>query len=265
MNPLNQDCWISKLNPLNQHYWRDIWLLIILLIILWISNTPNTFQIDYWLLNQHSWIDYSLNHSNRLLNPHIVWIEVELIFQHWLLNQHLNPCFLCLLVVFPRKLDDHEDAFPTDVKPCIFCNNWSQYLSSTASNCMCGKQSPLTMSWTSNTPRWRSYCCFIFRTRDCGFFRWYDQEIWERGKEVIRGLILRNNQLRQENGQLRSENICLKQYVLELNSDIMELNRKISDSNTPEAVEAIHGIYVLDMLLGFIVVVIIMLLVYRII
>lgn len=88
-------------------------------------------------------------------------------------------------------------------------------VNSTAPNYLCDRQSPLITSWTVENRDRRFYGSANFRSKGSGFFRWYDEGVWERGKEVILWLKKKNNQLSEDNRWMESE--------------IMELNREISN------------------------------------
>lgn len=64
---------------------------------------------------------------------------------------------------------------------------WSrrQISSNIASNCLCGVQSVLTTSWTNENPGGGSLVVLTLEPEIVIFFPWCNQEVYERGKEVI--------------------------------------------------------------------------------
>lgn len=155
-------------------------------------------------------------------------------------------------------------SMPSQLTSSTASSTWSrsQIVSCTAPNCSCGTQSLLATSLMNENPERWFYVCANFRTKDCGFFRWYNQEVCQRGREVILCLKQRKNQFREENGKMRSDDMHLKQYVAELNSKITKLNQKIQQSKTTKTVKAADGFPILDLSLRFIVAIIVILLVY---
>lgn len=91
---------------------------------------------------------------------------------------------------------------------------------STAPNCLFNRQCPLATSCIAENPVKRFYGCATFRSGGCGFFRWHDGEVYNRGKEVILWLKRENNLLTTENGRLRSK--------------LTELHREIQNFRTSE-------------------------------
>jgi hypothetical protein len=69
--------------------------------------------------------------------------------------------------------------------------------------CYCGVDSPLVTAWTDENPGRRFHGCGkYFQRRKCSFFRWYDPEVPERQKKIIRGLLKKNDALKNKEKML---------------------------------------------------------------
>jgi hypothetical protein len=69
--------------------------------------------------------------------------------------------------------------------------------------CHCGVEAPLVTSWTDENPGRRFHGCGRFRwRRKCNFFRWFDPEVPDRQKKIIRGLLKKNNELKKKEKSL---------------------------------------------------------------
>jgi hypothetical protein len=69
--------------------------------------------------------------------------------------------------------------------------------------CDCGSEAPLVTAWTYDNPGRRFYGCGrYFQRRKCNFFRWYDPEVPERQKKVIRALLKKNDELQDKERSL---------------------------------------------------------------
>lgn len=99
----------------------------------------------------------------------------------------------------------------------------STSVNSTAPDCLYGQQSPLATSWTAENLGRRFYGCANFRSGGCGFFRWYDAEVCERGKDIMIWLNEKKNQLRESNGRLRAELTELRKVIQNLKSSKIKL------------------------------------------
>jgi len=65
--------------------------------------------------------------------------------------------------------------------------------------CYCGVDSPLVTSWTDENPGRRFHGCGKYwQRRKCSFFRWFDPEVPERQKKIIRGLLKKNVALKNK-------------------------------------------------------------------
>jgi len=65
--------------------------------------------------------------------------------------------------------------------------------------CYCGVDSPLVTSWTDENPGRRFHGCGrYFVKRKCNFFRWYDPEVPDRQKKIIRALLRKNDELKKK-------------------------------------------------------------------
>jgi len=63
----------------------------------------------------------------------------------------------------------------------------------------CGVDSPLVTSWTDENPGRRFHGCGrFFVKRKCNFFLWYDPEVPDRQKKIIRTLLRRNDELKKK-------------------------------------------------------------------
>lgn len=69
--------------------------------------------------------------------------------------------------------------------------------------CRCGVESPLVTSWTDENPGRRFYGCGrYFVRRKCNFFKWFDPEVPERQKKIIRALLKKNDELKNKERRL---------------------------------------------------------------
>jgi len=69
--------------------------------------------------------------------------------------------------------------------------------------CHCGSEAPLVTAWTYDNPGRRFYGCGrYFQRRKCNFFRWYDPEVPERQKKIIRALLKKNDELQDKERKL---------------------------------------------------------------
>ena len=58
-------------------------------------------------------------------------------------------------------------------------------------------------AWTEENPRRRFHeCGRFFLRRKCNFFRWFDPEVPDRQKKIIRGLLKKNNELKKKEKSL---------------------------------------------------------------
>lgn len=65
--------------------------------------------------------------------------------------------------------------------------------------CHCGVDSPLVTAWTDENPGRRFHGCGkYFVRRKCNFFRWYDPEVPDRQKKIIRALMRKNDELKKK-------------------------------------------------------------------
>ncbi|AES63399.1 GRF zinc finger protein [Medicago truncatula] len=69
--------------------------------------------------------------------------------------------------------------------------------------CYCGVESPLVTAWTDENPGRRFHGCGkYFQRRKCSFFRWFDPEVPERRKKLIRGLLKKNDAMKKKEKKL---------------------------------------------------------------
>jgi hypothetical protein len=79
----------------------------------------------------------------------------------------------------------------------------SSWMGKTKLACYCGVDSPLVTSWTDENPgRMFHGCGRYWQRRKCSFFRWFDPEVPERQKKVIRGLLKKNDALKNKERKL---------------------------------------------------------------
>jgi hypothetical protein len=75
----------------------------------------------------------------------------------------------------------------------------SSFLGKTKLLCYCGVDSPLVTAWTDENPGRRFHGCGKYwQRRKCSFFRWFDPEVPERQKKIIRGLLKKNVALKNK-------------------------------------------------------------------
>ncbi|KAL3629939.1 hypothetical protein CASFOL_026251 [Castilleja foliolosa] len=81
--------------------------------------------------------------------------------------------------------------------------------------CHCGIELEVMTSWTDDNPGRRFQGCPNYKKPSCcGFFRWVDEEVCSRSKQIIPGLIRKKNKLELE---LASEQEKLKCVQRSLN------------------------------------------------
>ncbi|XP_062150541.1 uncharacterized protein LOC133859225 [Alnus glutinosa] len=71
--------------------------------------------------------------------------------------------------------------------------------------CYCDLPAPLKTSWTTNNPGRRFWGCATYNSRTksaCKFFKWKDNPTCARGKEVLKEIMKKVNELEDENGNL---------------------------------------------------------------
>ncbi|KAL3635148.1 hypothetical protein CASFOL_019695 [Castilleja foliolosa] len=102
--------------------------------------------------------------------------------------------------------------------------------------CHCGIQLELVTSWTDDNPGRRFKHALITRAMPscCGFFRWFDEEMCSRSKEVIPGLLRKTNKLElllaaeQENNKFVQVVLERQANVLEKYSAVIEDQRNLT-------------------------------------
>nr|CAD1823597.1 unnamed protein product [Ananas comosus var. bracteatus] len=88
--------------------------------------------------------------------------------------------------------------------------------------CFCGLKAPQRTSLTFDNPGRRFYGCINYKRNGCGFFRWRDPEICERGKEYIIELL-------EQIGRLKKKVIALENEVSITAEDNYILSKKLTD------------------------------------
>jgi hypothetical protein len=92
--------------------------------------------------------------------------------------------------------------------------------------CDCGSEAPLVTGWTYDNPGRRFYGCGrYFQRRECNFFRWYDPEVPERQKKIIRALLKKNDELQE-----KLKKCDELQEKLKKNDELQEKERKLAIS-----------------------------------
>ncbi|KAL3622638.1 hypothetical protein CASFOL_034049 [Castilleja foliolosa] len=78
--------------------------------------------------------------------------------------------------------------------------SWSsKSYDTTVARCHCGIQLEVMTSWTDDNPGRRFQGCPNYKKPSCcGFFRWVDEEVCSRSKQIIPGLIRKKNKLELE-------------------------------------------------------------------
>ncbi|KAL3618732.1 hypothetical protein CASFOL_014169 [Castilleja foliolosa] len=104
-----------------------------------------------------------------------------------------------------------------------------------AVRCHCGIQLELVTSWTDDNPGRRFQACPNYKMPSCcGFFRWFDEEMCSRSKEVIPGLLRKTNKLElllaaeQEKNKFVQVVLDRQANVLEKHSAVIEDQRKLT-------------------------------------
>lgn len=88
--------------------------------------------------------------------------------------------------------------------------------------CFCGLKAPLRTSLTFDNPGRRFYGCINYKKNGCGFFRWHDPEICERGKEYIIELL-------DQIGRLKKKVVALENEISTTAEDNYTLSKKLTD------------------------------------
>ncbi|KAL3623450.1 hypothetical protein CASFOL_032266 [Castilleja foliolosa] len=84
-----------------------------------------------------------------------------------------------------------------------------------AVRCHCGIQLELVTSWTDDNPGRRFQACPNYKMpSSCGFFRWFDEEMCSRSKEVIPGLLRKTNKLELLLATEQEKNKLVQHYEL---------------------------------------------------
>ncbi|KAL3648770.1 hypothetical protein CASFOL_005173 [Castilleja foliolosa] len=101
--------------------------------------------------------------------------------------------------------------------------------------CHCGIQLELVTSWTDDNPGRRFQACPNYKMPSCcGFFRWFDEEMCSRSKEVIPGLLRKTNKLElllaaeQEKNKFVQVVLYRQANVLEKHSAVIEDQRNLT-------------------------------------
>ncbi|KAL3618924.1 hypothetical protein CASFOL_037152 [Castilleja foliolosa] len=104
-----------------------------------------------------------------------------------------------------------------------------------AVRCHCGIQLELVTSWTDDNPGRRFQACPNYKMPSCcGFFRWFDEEMCSRSKEVIPGLLRKTNKLElllaaeQEKNKFVQVVLDRQANILEKHSAVIEDQRKLT-------------------------------------
>ncbi|KAL3614656.1 hypothetical protein CASFOL_041413 [Castilleja foliolosa] len=96
-----------------------------------------------------------------------------------------------------------------------------------AVRCHCGIQLELVTSWTDDNPGRRFQACPNYKMPSCcGFFRWFDEEMCSRSKEVIPGLLRKTNKLELLLATEQEKN-KLVQVVLERQANVLEKKERM--------------------------------------
>ncbi|KAL3632678.1 hypothetical protein CASFOL_025662 [Castilleja foliolosa] len=101
--------------------------------------------------------------------------------------------------------------------------------------CHCGIQLELVTSWTDDNPGRHFQACPNYKMPSCcGFFRWFDEEMCSRSKEVIPGLLRKTNKLElllaaeQEKNKFVQVVLDRQANVLEKHSAVIEDQRNLT-------------------------------------
>ncbi|KAL3634963.1 hypothetical protein CASFOL_022017 [Castilleja foliolosa] len=96
-----------------------------------------------------------------------------------------------------------------------------------AVRCHCGIQLELVTSWTDDNPGRRFQACPNYKMPSCcGFFRWFDEEMCSRSKEVIPGLLRKTNKLELLLAAEQEKNKFV-QVVLERQANVLEKKERM--------------------------------------
>jgi len=143
----------------------------------------------------------------HLLFPNKIFI---FLFQTFIFDYSFHHPLLCFSRKFrPRKSDPNLP--PSPLVDLVFSRNFENVSSFNGSTfkqkvglvCHCGVESPLVTAWTDENPGRRFHGCGrFFLRRKCNFFRWFDPEVPDRQKKIIRGLLKKNNELKKKEKSL---------------------------------------------------------------
>jgi len=90
----------------------------------------------------------------------------------------------------------------------------SSCLGNTNLVCYCGVESPLVTAWTDENPGRRFHGCGKYwQRRKCSFFHWFDPEVPQRQKKIIRGLLKKNDALENKEKVLVYTNVVLRMLL----------------------------------------------------
>jgi len=79
----------------------------------------------------------------------------------------------------------------------------SSCLGKTKLVCYCGVNSPLVIAWTDENPGRRFHGCGKYwQRRKCSFFRWFHPEVPEMQNKLIRGLLKKNDALKNKENMI---------------------------------------------------------------
>ncbi|KAL3637465.1 hypothetical protein CASFOL_018633 [Castilleja foliolosa] len=101
-----------------------------------------------------------------------------------------------------------------------------------AVRCHCGIQLELVTSWTDDNPGRHFQACLNYKMPSCcGFFRWFDEEMCSRSKEVIPGLLRKTNKLELLLAAEQEKNKFV-QVVLERQANVLEKHSAVMEKHS---------------------------------
>ncbi|XP_027152586.1 uncharacterized protein At4g04775-like [Coffea eugenioides] len=106
----------------------------------------------------------------------------------------------------------------------------------TTPTCSCGSKTNLKTSWTDRNPARRYVECANGKVDGCGYWNWYDEEMCERSKQVIPGLLRRINRVETENETLRQQILKLQKKAEKMEDKVKNLKEKLGRKNVKKMV-----------------------------
>ncbi|KAK6121613.1 hypothetical protein DH2020_044640 [Rehmannia glutinosa] len=110
---------------------------------------------------------------------------------------------------------------PNSSKSSSSVNNEGMY-------CCCGLNASLKTSWTKANPGRKFWSCPKFgQDGYCGHFKWAEEELCQRAKQIIPGLLAKINKLQQQIEESQTKEEQLKTEIMMANSRVEMLKQEV--------------------------------------